>query len=607
MAQVDRVKEEILSKADIAEIISQYITLTKRGGRLFGLCPFHKEKTPSFSVNAESQFFHCFGCGQGGNVIDFIMGVENLTFFEAKRFLANKLGIRYEEYSDRKKTHREIDRYQVMDVAAQLYGNWLQSDATAKEYVLSRGFSEEDIKHFTIGFAPNSWDNLRSAMIKRGIPVEVQSELGLIVPRQSGDGFYDRFRNRIMFPIRNTIGRVIAFGGRTMDPEDPAKYLNSNETPIFNKSKTLFLLDRAKSYIKDRGAVISEGYMDAISLHRHGFQQSVATLGTAITKEHLSVLKRYTTSFTLLYDGDNAGIKAAMRGVETFFETGMTTKVALLPEGEDPDDYLKKRGAEELQLLIDSALDGFEFYLSRIVAQHDPSIPKGKSDIVREMVPLLAKISEGFIRKDYIRLLAHRIGSEIPLVETFVYQAIKKQYRGKKQDDPSINNVPTKEADKGLSILKKTLVRLLAVHHGLLPIPDLEGNSHITIFSEELLKTSLPQWIESLRDETNTDRIVLKIVKTDVPSEGNIAAKLSALFPEQQDFAEYISIIESEPLPNDQESLRKMTEDVILGLQQRFEKKKLRDLLTKSNGDFRASAFREMNDMIFAGGKRDKQ
>ncbi len=326
MADTDRIKEQILEKADIGEIVSQYVRLQNRGGRYFGLCPFHKEKTPSFSVNPERGFFHCFGCGKGGNVIDFIMGVENLTYAEARRYMAEKLGIPIETPSGQPRSHSEIDRYQVMEQAAQFYAKCLSTHAEALKYLQSRQLNPQAIRQFGLGFAPENWDSLFSTMRQRKIPEKVLEELGLIIPRRENGGYYDRFRNRIMFPIRNTLGRVIAFGGRSMDPNDRAKYLNSNDTPLFNKSKVLYLLDRAKEVLKERGAVLVEGYMDAISLHVRGFQQAVASLGTALTADHIQILRRYTQDFILLYDGDSAGIRAAMRGVELFFESGYTVR-----------------------------------------------------------------------------------------------------------------------------------------------------------------------------------------------------------------------------------------------------------------------------------------
>ncbi|MBZ0258141.1 DNA primase, partial [bacterium] len=404
MASNDPVKEQILERVDIAEIVGQYVHLKSRGGRLFGLCPFHKEKTPSFSVNAERGFYHCFGCGAGGNAIDFVIGVENLTYPEARRMLAEKLGIEIKPAHGSFRQHQEIDRYQIMEAAARYYQRNLESSKTAMEYLTKRGLTNEDIQRFGLGFASPGWDNLLYTIKKKNVPETVMDELGLLVKSNKKDGYYDRFRNRIMFPIRNTIGRVIAFGGRAMDPDDPAKYLNSNETPLFNKSKVMYLLDQAKTVIKERGAVAVEGYMDAIMLHKHDFTEAIATLGTALTGEHVHMLRRYTDKYTLLYDGDSAGIRAARRGVELFFEQGLAVKVALLPGGQDPDDYLRNEGADAMRKLLDEAAGGFEFTLQQEMQGLDPSQPQQKSAIVDGVTPLLLRIPETYIRNDYIRI-----------------------------------------------------------------------------------------------------------------------------------------------------------------------------------------------------------
>ncbi|MGC9326064.1 MAG: DNA primase, partial [Candidatus Hinthialibacter sp.] len=399
MADVDRVKQQILEQANIVEIVGKYVRLQNRGGRFFGLCPFHKEKTPSFSVNAERGFFHCFGCGKGGNVIDFVMEMENLTYGEARRHLAAQMGIRLDPPSGARRSHDEIDRYQLMDQAAQYFAKRLQHNQTALHYLHSREVKPEHIHHFGLGFAPNEWDGLLIEFRKRKIPEKVLEELGLIIPRKDGSGYYDRFRNRIMFPIRNTLGRVIAFGGRSLDPNDQAKYLNSNDTPLFNKSKVLYLLDKAKDVLKERGAVSVEGYMDAISLHMRGFQQTVASLGTSLTPDHIQILRRYTQNFTLLYDGDAAGIRAAMRSVELFLESGRTVRAALLPEGMDPDDYIKQYGAEAMQKYLDDSKDGFEFYIEQTSVHHDIKTMQGKLEMVEAVMPLFARIQDPLLKK----------------------------------------------------------------------------------------------------------------------------------------------------------------------------------------------------------------
>ena len=599
MTTVDQVKEEILSKADIVEVVSQYVQLKSHGGRYFGLCPFHKEKTPSFSVHPERRFFHCFGCGKSGHVIDFVMEVEHLTYPEARRFFAQKLGIRMEETSGRKRTREDIDRFQVMDLAAQVYAKWLQGNSNAYQYVLSRGLLPEQIQQLGLGCSPDSWDSLYTALIQRGIPEEVQLELGLVIPRQKGNGYYDRFRNRIMFPIRNTLGRIIAFGGRALDPNEPAKYLNSNDTPLFNKSRVLYLLDRAKEWVKERGAVIVEGYMDAIALHSHGFQQAVATLGTALTKEHLTILRRYTQSFTLLYDGDTAGVNAAKRGVETFFESGFSARTALLPEGMDPDDFVRKEGTEALQGLLDRAKDGFDFYLDEVVKKYDPSLPKGKSAIVNEMIPLLSRIPEAFVRKDYIRLLAQRIGSEVPLLEASIARSLKKGiYRRSPEKPEEIRSDRDADTRDPIRIVKESLLRLLAFHHGFLTPPGFNGEEKPSLFSSEELEELIPTWLERLREGERIDRLLSKLLAPRIWQGESAVMRLSVLFPENEDLTAFLAVTESEPLPATERALQKWHDELLEAIRLVAEKRQREELLRQEQGDYR-KALQALDQLMF--------
>lgn len=581
---VDPVKEEILNKADITDIIAHYVQLKNRGGRLFGLCPFHKEKTPSFTVNPDRGFFHCFGCGKGGNVIDFIMSMENLTYSEARRYLAQKLGIRIVS-SGPKKPHEEIDRFQVMDIAAQQFYKWLPDHPAALEYVQSRGLTQETIKRFGIGFAPEGWDNLYKVLKQRQIPEKVMLELGLVVQRQNASGCYDRFRNRIIFPIRNTIGRVIAFGGRAMSPDDPAKYLNSNETSLFNKSKTLYLLNHAKNMMQERGAVLVEGYMDAVSLHIQGFDQTVANLGTALTRDHVNVLKRYTNNFTLLYDGDNAGINAAKKGVETFFEVGLSPKVVLLPHGVDPDDYIKEHGAQAMQELIDNAVNGFDFYLSLATGQNDRTSPQGKKAIVEYMLPLLARITEEYIRKDYIRAMARVIGAEVPALESAIKRNLKKgtykTYQTQSQQEKKTK--PTKKSP--LQVAKEDLIRLLSFHHGLSLPPDMSLAQKPQLFSLDELQSEIPGLLNKLNENHVVDAILDKLLNVPTLQGDNWAAQMDTLFPDNAQLSTFLALIEAEPLPSAEKVLRKFHDEIILRLRQERDKKVNEENLRQAQGD----------------------
>lgn len=599
MAGADAVKEQILQRADIAEIVSQYVHLQNRGGRLFGLCPFHKEKTPSFSVRPDTGYYHCFGCGAGGNVIDFVMGVENLTYPEARRYLAGRLNIEIPETRGPRRPHSEIDRYDVMEAAANFYQKWLFADRHAMEYLQRRGLSREAIQNFSLGYAPNEWESLLFALKKQGIPETVMEELGLILASNKGKGHYDRFRHRVMFPIRNTIGRVIAFGGRALDPNDRAKYLNSNETPLFNKSKSLYLLDKAKTVVKDRGALVVEGYMDAISLHVHGFNQTVATLGTSLTGDHVHMLRRYTNRYILLYDGDSAGVRAALRGVELFFEQGLAVRAALLPEGKDPDDLLRESGPDEMKRLLDGAVDGFDFTLNHALRGNDLATPQGKSAVVEGMTPLIARVPDAYLRTDYVRLLAERIGADFAALQETIAKKMKKT-PGRGGDEPAAEvNTQTAASQDPLRKEKEILIRLLAMHHGFCLPEGLAAAERPWLFTSEEWGEILPGYLTAFTAGAPLDRVLETLLKEKPePGAAARAARLDELFPQREDRALLVRVIEAETLPGLERDLKKMKDDVLAGFQDAKEKRRWDALRLQSKNDPR-KALEELNRTLF--------
>ncbi len=608
MPQDDSVKQKVLDQADIVEIVGQYVRLQKRGGRYFGLCPFHSEKTPSFSVNAERGFYHCFGCKAGGNAIDFVMGMENLSFVEALTFLANRLNIPMSPPSHghglaggKQQKYNEIDRYQVMEKATIVYERWLDEHGYAKNYLLQRGLSSEQIKQFTLGYVPDGWDHIRNALQRHNIPIELLAELGLIVPRQTGNGYYDRFRNRIIFPIRNTLGRVIAFGGRAMDPNDNAKYLNSNDTSLFNKSKVLYLLDKAKHHLKEKGVIVVEGYMDAIALHIAGFPQTVAVLGTALTPQHVKTLRRYTNDFTLLYDGDTAGQNAAKRGVETFFSEGLTTKVILLPEGQDPDDYIKAHGAEAMGELIRNASDGFDYYFHLVLNQHDPSTPNGKLAVIDGMVPLLALIPDKLILHDYVERISNKMGFPMDELKQSITQRLKKnRTMANQRNEQTAVPAADAKANHPYVILKETLIRLLAFHQGYLIPDDMPLSQKPNLFTEEELSQQIPSALTPLKDGSKTDKI-LGALLTDIqsnvrqqsPGDRRGASFLEALLPETEQRMYFIDISEREPLPDTEKQLRKEHDQVMQQLVYHSSKQSYEEF--KRQGDLKA-----LNELLWS-------
>jgi len=359
--------EEVQRANDIVEVISSYVPLKRAGKDYKACCPFHQEKTPSFYVSPSKQIFKCFGCGAGGSVFQFVMARENVTFPESVRLLADRAGIRMEEGRDRQAPDDGTDRHRLLKAvawAAQVFERFLRDGrqgAAAREYIERRGFTDTTVEAFHLGLAPDSWDSLVRAASKRGVDEPLLTAAGLVVRRTGGSGIYDRFRNRVMFPIFDTLNRPIAFGGRTLG-DDPAKYLNSPETPLFDKSRNLYGLPAAREAMtSSRQVIVVEGYTDCLMAHQVGIENTVATLGTSLTRDHVRLLKRYVDDVVLIFDGDLAGQNAADRAVQLFLEEELNVRIATLPEGIDPCDHLAAGHKDDFLSMVASAPDALEF------------------------------------------------------------------------------------------------------------------------------------------------------------------------------------------------------------------------------------------------------
>jgi len=407
---------EIKNRADILDIVSESVILQKAGRDYKGLCPFHSEKTPSFTVRPEIQRFHCFGCHENGDVFSFLMKLEGLTFPEAARKLAGRYGIDIPSQSltpAQKQQMSEKERLLAINqMTGEFYRNCLMQNTAgspARDYLAERGLAKDTCQRFEIGFAPDGWEHLVRFFMRKRIPLPLAEKSGLIVARKPKQGFYDRFRNRIIFPIHDAGGRVIGFGGRVMDDKLP-KYLNSPESIVYNKSKSLYGLHLAKQACRESETVyIVEGYLDLIKLHQAGIQNTVATLGTALTEEHIRLLRGYARKAMLVFDSDNAGIRAAHRGVALFMRFEMDAKVMVLPRGHDPDTFITEYGYEEFLRYADNAAGMMRFLLDAAVDQYGLSI-EGKIRILKEMQQPLAAIRDDVARSLYARDLAERIG-----------------------------------------------------------------------------------------------------------------------------------------------------------------------------------------------------
>lgn len=411
-AFVERVSEQ----TDILRIVQGYVPLKRRGNRYWGCCPFHQEKTASFSVLPDKGFFYCFGCHAGGNAFKFLSLIENISYFDAIKLQAEKLGIPLPE---RKRSPQEVardreiqDLRKVNELARDFFHNCLtmtRMGERGKAYFAGRGIRQETIEEFQLGYAPPAWDKLSTAFLKRGIKQEFLLASGLCAERKQGGGLYDRFRGRVIIPIADERGRVVGFGGRVLDDSTP-KYLNTPETVLFNKRKLLFGLDRSHRAIQQEGrAIVVEGYMDAISVFDAGVHNVVASLGTSFTPEHAKKLLHYAPEICFCYDSDEAGQKATIRALSIVRDTGARVRVSVVPDGKDPDEFIRKHGADAFRALVEKALPLVEYRLRYVLSHTNYDTLDGKVKALHEMMPVLAGIREAAVRSEYERRLAQTL------------------------------------------------------------------------------------------------------------------------------------------------------------------------------------------------------
>jgi DNA primase len=389
----DDLIEEIRLNSDLVEIVSEYVRLEKKGGGYFGLCPFHREKTPSFHVEPVKQLYYCFGCSNGGNVFHFIMNIENLDFTESLRFLAERAGINLPEPDDNEEQYKSRLRKDIMEVnreAARFYYSCLSGGIgrEALKYLYSRGLSQSIIKRFGLGYSPGEWDALSKHLISKGYKETTLIEAGLCIRNKSGK-LYDRFRGRVMFPIFNIRGNVVAFGGRVLNDKSP-KYVNSPETLVYSKGRELFGMHIAKNN-SEKKILVVEGYMDAITIHQAGVPYAVASLGTALTNMQGRILKKYADEIIMSYDTDTAGKKATERGLEVLRRLGCRVKVLQIPDGKDPDEYIRKNGPEKFKILIDRALSLVEYRIKQLKAEFPQDNMEGKIAFLNGAADILAE------------------------------------------------------------------------------------------------------------------------------------------------------------------------------------------------------------------------
>jgi len=415
--------EELREKADLVALISEYVPLKKRGKNYLGLCPFHAEKTPSFTVSAEKGLFHCFGCGEGGNVFAFFMKMEKVEFPEAAEMLGNKLGIHIERTagSGALKTYKE-KLLDLMFLACKFFEG--QLDAKAQAYLGQRGLKEETIKNFRLGYAPDSWNSLFNYLTSRGAKAEDLEAVGLILPQKEKGGYYDRFRKRLMFPIFDLRSRVIGFSGRTISNDEP-KYLNSPDSLIFQKGENLFGLNFAKEEVKKRKfALLVEGNVDVLSLYEAGFPNVVAPLGTALTASQAKLLARFAEYVILAFDADAAGLTASERAQEILSEAGLKVRIMDLGQYKDPDEFIKACGQEALIEAIKKSSPALEFKVRRIIGRYNLSEIEARARAAHEVADLLSRVSDHIVQREYIKLAANLLRVEENLLSSEVNQRI---------------------------------------------------------------------------------------------------------------------------------------------------------------------------------------
>jgi DNA primase len=417
--------DQVRQASSIVEIASQYTTLKRRGRKWVGLCPFHTEKTPSFTVDDEKQLYHCFGCGAGGDIYSLVMERENLTFPEALRHLAEKYHVPLPEQQRVRPELLKLEEklFKINDLALGFFNKNLyktQEGAKALEYLKKRGLTEETIQTLKIGYALNSWTALLDFFLAKNVPVSLLEKSGLILPGSRTGEYRDRFRGRVIFPIFSLTGRTVGFGGRTVIDAEP-KYLNSPETPLYSKGKLLYGLNFSKDAIRDAGTVILvEGYTDFSALYQAGIRNVVASLGTALTAWQVGQAMRFASRMIVNYDGDSAGRSAAARAVPLGFEKGLNVEVLVLPEDKDPDAFIKKNGRDKYLALQKKAVSGLKFLIDSLAKDVQMSVPEEKGRIVRAVVKEIEKVPDSTARSEYLRMASQELKVEEALLRSII-------------------------------------------------------------------------------------------------------------------------------------------------------------------------------------------
>ncbi|MBI5643210.1 MAG: DNA primase [Deltaproteobacteria bacterium] len=448
--------DEVRERASIVQVISEYLPLTKRGHNHIGHCPFHSEKTPSFTVSEEKKIYYCFGCNSTGNVITFIMKKEGLSFPEAVKSLAKRYGITIPEAQRSGPDPRDVV-YQALRASMEYFLRELKGPGggAARGYLKKRGFEGDMASRFNLGFAPDSWGGLVGFLKGKGVSVDGALKAGVIIKKEKG--YYDRFRGRVIFPITDVRGRIVGFGGRSLDNKEP-KYLNSPESMVFKKGETLYGFYQAKQpIVKEGSAIVVEGYFDLLALHKHGFMNSVATMGTALTPEHLRLIKSYSTTVYALFDSDTAGKNAAIRSLQLSIEEEMDVRAVLLSDAKDPDEFLSKKGADAMREAISKAEPLMEFYLNELKKKLDITRPEGKRKYLDSATHYLLRIKNVAERGHYASIVASTLG--VP--PDSIYESLKLPAEKSGKGPPSLKDIIEAKNSK---LMELTILKVIISH-----------------------------------------------------------------------------------------------------------------------------------------------
>ena len=520
--------EEIRSRSDIVDVISGYVKLKRKGSSWFGLCPFHNEKSPSFSVSRDKQMYYCFGCGAGGNVFTFLMEYENFSFVEALQFLADRAGIQLPQQEYSKEARQEADlKSQLLKIhkeAAQFYFYQLKSQngKTAYQYLLDRGLSRETIVHFGLGSASRYSGALYRYLKEKGYSDELLIQTGLFLQDEKR-GMYDKFWNRVMFPIMDVNNRVIGFGGRVMGDGKP-KYLNSPETKIFDKSRNLYGLNFARSSRK-KNLIACEGYMDVIAMHQAGFDNAVASLGTALTAAQASLMKRYTDEVLLLYDSDEAGRKAAVRAIPLLRRAGLGQKVVDLSPYKDPDEFIKAEGAQAFEERLQKGRNGFLFQVDAAGKEFDLGDPQGQSDFFHRIASMLLEFEDEIERTSYLKAAAREYHVKEEMLSRLVNRlAVNGETPVRQVQKPQ--SVKEKEKEDGYEKAQKLMITWMV------NVPDLIKELDAYLKPEDFVTPLYRKVVKMLRKQYQEGEVNPARILNEFP-DGEEQKKIASLFHAQ--------------------------------------------------------------------------